>query len=176
MLRIILPPIIYTAIMVNAHRLQISPYLVMAVTHRESTFAWDARGDWGTDRADRYPGDWLWQPNAEGLYPHSFGLMQLSVNGAGAYHTPAELLDISNNVRWGCDYLKRCLGAFGGDWERAISAYNQGIQGVKDNGIEVNRPYINDVMALVWQYAGAGIHLGADRGGHWGVTFDEISP
>lgn len=166
-------PMIYMGIMVQAHQLGLSPYLVMGIIGAESAFQWDARGDYAQSEASRFPGDWLWLPDDEGLYAHSYGLMQLHIDGAGFGHAPAQLMDISNNLRIGCVYLRRCLIAFDGDWEKAISAYNQGIQGCKDRGVEVNRAYVNHVLSLVWKYAEAHIWLGADVGGRWLVTIEE---
>lgn len=166
-------PMIYLGILVQAHQLGLSPYLIMGIIGAESAWKWDARGDYALGESSRFPGDWLWLPNEEGLYPHSYGLMQLHIDGAGHGYAPAQLMDITNNLVAGCGYLKRCLEAFDYDWEQAISAYNQGIQGCKDHGIEVNRGYVEHVMSLVWKYAEAHIWLGADVGGRWLVTMEE---
>lgn len=173
MVTLTVPAMIYVGILTNAHRLELSPYLIMGIIWRESTFRWGAQGDFAPGDPDRFPDDLYWRPNAEEKFPHSYGLMQLHIDGAGSGHTPGELLDISNNLRWGCDYLRRCLEAFEGDWRRAISAYNQGIAGCRERGPEFNRVYVDDVLGFCERLMGAEITVSSDRAGQWGVTIKE---
>src|SRR3990172_2025876 len=141
-----IPTIIYTGVLVACHIYTLSPYLLLGLYLRESNLHWDARGDWGPAEPGRFAGDPYWTPNREGLWPHAFGLGQLHVDGAGAPHRPAELLDITNNIAWSAEYLHRCLAAAAGSWPDAVSAYNQGIAGWQARGRELNAAYVADVL------------------------------
>ena len=107
-----IPAIIYTGALVQAHLHLFSVYFLLAIFLVESTFRWDAKGDYGPGDPNRFPGDPFWYPDDRGLYPHSFGLGQLHVDGAGSGHRPAELLDITNNIVWSGKYLSSCLAGF----------------------------------------------------------------
>ena len=134
-------------------------------------------------------------PDAKGDYdsagvPHSFGLMQLNDKGAGAGYRPEYLLDTDNNVRLGTNYLKACIDAFPGDLKSAVSAYNQGITGVRIRGWTFNRAYVERVLSYYIQPAGKEITVPPEgeipeKGQvvptekqtvqHWKDTFDEIA-
>jgi len=134
-------------------------------------------------------------PNAMGDYdvygvPHSFGLMQLNDQGAGAGYSPEYLLNIDNNVRLGTGYLKSCLDAFPGDLKTAISAYNQGIAGARSKGWTHNADYVNSVLAILGKPI-AEVHIGIpgeeisalgkivptdeETKTYWKNTFDKIA-
>jgi len=82
----------------------ISPLMLMALAHRESTFNNGAIGRGG-----------------------SAGLMQV-MPATGARHglTPQQLLDPKTSIDFGAMYLRQRLDAFDNDIVLALSAYNQG--------------------------------------------------
>jgi len=126
---------ILAAVIAAANTYSVPPSLILAVIEVESNFNPFALGDY-----------------QEGL-PQSLGLMQLNVAGGTGTHYPAAfLLDINNNVMLGARYLAACLKAFDGDVHKGVSAYNQGIQGVKDRGWEFNKAYVEKVLEAQKKY------------------------
>jgi hypothetical protein len=168
-----IPALIYTGTLLQCHLRQISPFLLLAIYMAESTLRWDARGDWGPADPNRFAGDPYWLPDQLGRYPHSYGLGQLHVDGAGAGHPPAYLMDITNNLRLSAQFFRACLDATRWEWEDAISAYNQGIQGWRDRGRSFNGGYVNNVMQLYDVFARARLEVIGDVGGHWRVEVDK---
>jgi len=79
----------------------------------------------------------------------SYGLMQLMLTTAmeqGFRFTyPTELLDPATNIKWGCALLKKLYRRYG-DWNDAISAYNQGNNRKNLDGTYVNQKYVNKVL------------------------------
>ena len=128
---------IYDAIMKYARQFRVEPVLIAAVIKTESNFNPNAVGDLSIGG--------------------SYGLMQLYIKGAGAGHTIEELMDIDNNIRIGTQYLAGCLDAFDGNRWQGVSAYNQGIQGVKDRGWEFNSDYVGTVIRTHDQILAAGM-------------------
>lgn len=116
---------IYDALMREAAAQDLAPALLAAVWSKESGFDPLAVGDEG----------------------HSYGLGQLYDRGAGAGHPAAKLLEVDYNARVSAEYLARCLQAFGGDELQGVSAYNQGIQGARENGWRFNESYVLGVLA-----------------------------
>ena len=101
----------------------VSPRLLMAVAHRESTFNCGAIGRGG-----------------------SAGLMQIMpATGARRGLTPEQLLDPKTSIDFGAMYLSERLVAHNGDWILALSAYNQGATAV--NRGRHTTTYANRVMS-----------------------------
>lgn len=107
-----------------ANKHGVDPALVAAIVETESRFDPSAVGD-------------------EGM---SYGLMQLHLQGAGAGHTPEELLDMATNLDLGTAYLRYNLDRFQGDLRMAVSAYNQGTSGAEQRGWTFNRRYVETVL------------------------------
>lgn len=95
-------------------------------------------------------------PFAIGDAGRSFGLMQLNLDGAGAGAEDHQLLELAFNFDQGCAYYSRCVDAFG-NREDAVSAYNQGIQGVRDNGRALNAGYWQNVCAITARIESEGV-------------------
>ena len=169
MTKLVIPLRILQRILANAHERQLNPYLIMGIIWQESGWKWNICGDWNSGAPDRFPADPYWTPNEDNLYPHSFGLMQLHVDGAGGGHTPSELVDINNNINWGCAYLSRCLEAFDQSYRHAISAYNQGIWGTQTRGPDFNKAYVDIVLQLTEELRGATIRQYPGKRGQWKV-------
>lgn len=110
--------------------LGLDPGLLAAIARRESNF----------------------NPNAVGDNNTSFGLMQLNIHGAGKGWTREQLLDPDVNINLGATYLNDCRRAFPDDWRKAIAAYRQGIQGVKDNGPIDHENYLSDIFRFWEEY------------------------
>jgi len=126
---------ILSAVLIAAGAYDVPPSLILGVIEIESNFSPFALGDYiqGT--------------------PQSLGLMQLNIGGGAGTHYPiAFLLEVKNNVALGTRYLAACLEAFEGDVMKGVSAYNQGIQGVKDRGWEFNKPYVDKVLEAQKKY------------------------
>ena len=70
--------------------------------------------------------------NESGFNPNAvsstsdYGLMQLN-----SRYFKGNLTDIDNNLDQGCKYFAQCLNTFGGDYDKALLAYNRGIGGAK---------------------------------------------
>jgi len=168
-----IPSVIYTGALIQAHTHLLSVYFLLAVFMAESRLRWHAKGDYAADDPNRFPGDPYWQRNEQGLFPHSYGLGQLHVDGAGSGKTPAQLLDITNNIALSGRYLATCLQATGGSFEDAASAYNQGIHGWQTRGRGLNQRYVDAVMAYYDVLVRAEIEVVPDVGGEWVVEVDE---
>jgi len=88
---------------------------------------------------------WLAYPD---LVSTSYGLMQIMLTTAmemGFRFTfPTELLDPNTNIKWGCAYLKKLYDRYG-EWESAISAYNQGNNRKNPDGTFKNQQYLDKV-------------------------------
>lgn len=126
---------ILTAVLIAAGAYDVPPSLILGVIEVESNFSPFALGDYVKGQ------------------PQSLGLMQLHIGGgAGTYYPAAFLLEVKNNVAIGTRYLAACLKAFDGDLQKGVSAYNQGIQGVKDRGWEFNKPYVDRVLEAQKNY------------------------
>jgi LysM repeat protein len=138
-----IPTAIRDAILTSAAKHAVDPNLVAGVISAESAFDEKALGDANGDGA-----------------PYSFGLMQLHIQGAGFGHRPRLLLNVPYNVDVGAAYLRRCLDAFGGDVDLAVSAYNQGIGGARSRGI-INPAYVAAVMQARDRVAASGELAGA---------------
>lgn len=118
-----LHPEVYGAIWIEAKVTNLSPYLIAGVIQVESAFNLYAIGDAGL----------------------SHGLMQLHERGAGAGVPPWQLHTIAWNVRIGASYLATCVQETGSIPD-GVSAYNQGIEGWRNNGRVVNSKYVQDVL------------------------------
>lgn len=101
---------------------KMDPLLLMAVAHMESTFTASARSSGG-----------------------ALGMMQvMPATGARYGLKPNDLLDAHKNVEFGALYLKERIGAYNGDWTKALSAYNQGSVSVNRGGFSTR--YANQVV------------------------------
>lgn len=122
-----LHPLLFAETWVQSHHFSIDHYLLVAVIMAESGG----------------------NPHAVGDDRHSFGLMQLHIQGAGSNYTPAQLLSPSLNIEVGAGYLRSCLDAFPGDEDRAIAAYNAGIGAMQQSQEIFNIGYVRSVRH--WQ-------------------------
>jgi len=88
---------------------------------------------------------WLTYPD---IVSASYGLMQLMLTTAMElgfrFRFPTELLDPGNNIKYGCLLLKRNYEQYG-NWDDAISAYNQGNNRKDSSGKYVNQVYVDKV-------------------------------
>lgn len=126
---------LYDAIQVQHDAYAIDYYLLAAVCFQESGFNPLAIGDNG----------------------RSYGLMQLNLDGAGAGHSPSQLLEIDYNLEVGAAYLRRCLDAYPIDLQRAVAAYNRGIAGAAPPFDPSTNPYTQNVLNLRDHFAGIGV-------------------
>ncbi len=126
---------ILVAIMLASRAFDVPAHLIAAVIDQESGFNFHALGD----------------KDKEGV-PHSYGLMQLNLEGAGYGYDPDMLLNPVFNIMVGTEYLKACMNAFPNNIKLAISAYNQGQGGAARRGYEYNEPYVNNVLSLWEKY------------------------
>ena len=126
---------ILVAIMLASRAFDVPAHLIAAVIDQESGFNFHALGD----------------KDKEGV-PHSYGLMQLNLEGAGYGYDPDMLLNPVFNIMVGTEYLKACMNAFPNNIKLAISAYNQGQGGAARRGYEYNEPYVNNVLSLSEKY------------------------
>ncbi len=126
---------ILLAIMLASRAFDVPAHLIAAVIDQESGFNFHALGD----------------KDKEGV-PHSYGLMQLNLEGAGYGYDPDMLLNPVFNIMVGTEYLKACMNAFPNNLRLAISAYNQGIGGASEKGWGANRTYVLNVLSLMSRY------------------------
>ena len=126
---------ILLAILLASRAFDVPAHLIAAVIDQESGFNVNAQGD----------------KDSEGVY-HSFGLMQLNLEGAGYGYLPDQLLDPYFNIMVGTEYLKACRNAFPNNMRLAISAYNPGIGGASEKGWGANRTYVLNVLNLMSKY------------------------
>lgn len=107
------------------------PALVMAVISQESAF---------NPLAKRY----------EAKYDcYSYGLMQIlyvTAKDLGYKGQPDELLDINNNLNYGCKYLAKQYKRYNQNITDTISSYNAGSVN-KTNGKYSNQDYVNKVLS-----------------------------
>lgn len=118
-----LNPEIYREIWIQAEANNVDPYLIAAIMKNESDF----------------------NPLAVDAERQGFGLMQLDLRGAGAGHLPTELLGISRNLELAVRFLRSLIAATP-TYADAVSAYNQGLTGWRNNGQSFNATYVNNVM------------------------------
>ena len=89
---------------------------------------------------------WLTYPD---LISASYGLMQIMLTTAMElgfrFQYPTELLDPATNIKYGCRLLKKHYDRYG-NWEDAISAYNQGNNRKNKDGTFCNQSYVDKVM------------------------------
>ena len=126
---------ILVAILLASRAFDVPAHLIAAVIDQESGFNVHALGD----------------KDEEGQ-PHSYGLMQLNLEGAGYGYLPDQLLDSYFNIMVGTEYLRACMNAFPNNLRLAISAYNQGIGGASEKGWGANRTYVLNVLNLMSKY------------------------
>jgi len=101
---------------------KMDPLLIMAVAHKESTFTASCISSSG-----------------------ALGMMQVMPSTGARYGLkPSDLLDAHKNVEFGTLYLKERIAAYGGDWIKALSAYNQG--SVRVNRGSFSTRYANQVV------------------------------
>ena len=126
---------ILLVILLASRAFDVPAHLIAAVIDAESSFNFHATGDLGED----------------GL-PRAYGLMMLSLDGAGYGYTPDMLLNPYFNIMVGTEYLKACMNAFPNNLRLAISAYNQGIGEASEKGWGANRTYVLNVLSLMSKY------------------------
>ena len=126
---------ILVAIMLASRAFDVPAHMIAAIIDQESGFNFHALGD----------------KDSEGI-PHSYGLMQLNLEGAGYGYSPDQLLNPYFNIFVGTEYLKACMNAFPNNIKLAISAYNQGQGGAAKRGWGYNETYVNNVLALMSKY------------------------
>jgi soluble lytic murein transglycosylase-like protein len=89
---------------------------------------------------------WLAYPD---LVATSYGLMQIMLTTAMElgfrFQYPTELLDPETNINYGCLLLKKNYKQYG-NWQDAISAYNQGNPRKDKNGRYCNQQYVDTVV------------------------------
>lgn len=126
---------ILVTIMLASRAWDVPAALIAAIIDQESGFNIHALGDYDSESK-----------------PHSYGLMQLNLEGAGYGYSPDQLLDPYFNIMVGTEYLKACRNAFPNNIKLAISAYNQGQGGAARRGYGYNEPYVNNVLSLWEKY------------------------
>jgi len=151
MFRLRIPAIIYANVLLVAALERISPYYILATIWTESAFRWDAEGDGG----------------------HSFGLMQLYDQGAGAGHDRLYLLDISNNVRLGGAFLAVQLRRSPGDLRLGAARYRHPALESPNPWGPVDVAYVDRWEQCYNNLVGAIIEIAPDRGGRWPVEITE---
>lgn len=96
---------------------------------------------------------WLSSPD---IVSSSYGLMQLMLTTAMElgfrYEYPFELFDPATNIKWGCALLKKLYDRYG-DWQDAVSAYNQGNNRKNLDGTYKNQKYVETVLTY-WKEEG----------------------
>lgn len=127
-------PEIYGLALEAAAVSQVPPWLVLGTWDLESGFDPQARGDYVDE------------------VPTSFGLGQLNVRGAGAGYTVEELLEPRRNALLSAGYLADGVRAFGEDWKRVASAYNQSVGGVHLRGWDYNARYVALALESYWRW------------------------
>lgn len=89
----------------------------------------------------------------------SYGLLQIMLETAievGYRDRPERLFDPRIGLTWGATYLRRLLETYGGDYERALAAYNGG-PGAVDHG----QPYATAAyVASIYALAGRALSIG----------------
>lgn len=113
----------------------------------------------------------------------ALGLGQQNLRGAGAdwRGDPSALLDPLTNARASAAYLHACLGAYPGEVDRAIAAYNAGIGGVSGSGWRtVNPGYVQAVRGYLARIDAEGLEETWDEEvsegyREWGKTWLEVS-
>jgi len=86
------------------------------------------------------------------IYPDfvsaSYGLMQIMLTTAMElgfrFDYPTELLEPNLNIKYGCAYLRKMHNRYG-DWNDAISSYNQGSNRKNFNGTYKNQKYVDKI-------------------------------
>jgi hypothetical protein len=121
---------VYIALYEAAQEVGVDFWLLAAVTYQESAWNYLALGDRDKDGV-----------------PHAFGLGQLNDGGAGKGYPKEVLLTPDANALISAGNLKYCLSAFPGDDKSGIAAYRQGVKGVKDNGWEVSKGYVLEIIS-----------------------------
>lgn len=123
------------------------PALVMAVISQESAF---------NPFAKRY----------ESKYDcYSYGLMQIlyvTAKDLGYKGQPEELLDINNNLNYGCKYLAKQYKRYNQDLTDTISSYNAGSVN-KTNGKYSNQDYVNKVLSYYLYYNAKYVELNEEK-------------
>lgn len=120
-------------IRMSAFRWHVDPRLVKALVRKESNF------DPNAIRGEPQLGD------------ASIGLMQILLSTARRYApgiTVDELKDPATNLDLGTRYLAELLAKGGGDWWRAVSAYNGGWRPELGFGTVLTRPL---TLCLAWK-------------------------
>lgn len=158
-----MPAEIYSVVKAACEVYNVPLALALAIAYVESAFNPLAEGD----------------RDARGV-PHSFGLFQLHIHGAGAGFTREQLLDLRTNAELGVKYIRQCLDAFPHDLELAISAYNQGIGGAKRRGKSINYHYVQKVLYYMRDLEAQGIPVEGvvtpvEPGGCMGLPLTVIS-
>ncbi len=128
-----IPLILLTLSIEVANSFGFSPGLMLAIAEVESGFNLYALGDM----------------DAQGV-PHSFGPWQLHDRGVGSLRSPDFNLDLKKGAYLVGVHLELLIEHFQGDYNKVISAWNQGVAGVESRGWEYNKDYVNNVLAC-WQ-------------------------
>lgn len=92
-----------------------------------------------------------WNPNAQANGSSAFGFTQLT--RAAAHDAGVDQYDPLQNLQGGANYLKSMLGKFGGDYTKALAAYNQGSGGDLSKGYG----YAKSILSKAKKYLGGGI-------------------
>ena len=82
----------------------------------------------------------------------SYGLLQIMLETAlemGFTGTPEKLFVPSIGLTWGVRYFRRLLDKYGGDYERALAAYNGGPGAVAHGKPYATQAYADAVLARV---------------------------
>ncbi|MBR2240819.1 MAG: transglycosylase SLT domain-containing protein [Clostridia bacterium] len=123
------------------------PALVMAVISQESAF---------NPFAKRY----------ENKYDcYSYGLMQIlyvTAKDLGYKGEPEELLNINNNLNYGCKYLAKQYKRYNQNLTDTISSYNAGSVN-KTNDKYSNQDYVNKVLSYYLYYNAKYVELNEEK-------------
>lgn len=111
------------------------PSLMLAIAKVESGFDLYALGDRDSERV-----------------PHSFGPWQLHDRGVGAGYSPEFLLDTENGAYLTARELVRLCEVFECDFNKIIAAWRLGESGVKEQGWEAAKEYVEEVLAAREEY------------------------